>query len=94
MATRNSIEVEVDAEATVEIQAPEAEMVQINLVDALERLAERPTARPFGRRIEAACNEPMGDVIELYGAEIGSVSEAIRVLVAKGAAVLLAERTA
>lgn len=62
---------------------------------ALAGLLDRgASARPFNRRVEAACNEETGEVIELYGRLMGSTSEAIRALVARGAVSLAAERAA
>jgi hypothetical protein len=68
--------------------------VEYTLADALHTLtaSNRPTARPYGYRIESACNAAMSDVITFYGLELGSESEAIRDLVARGAAALAAER--
>lgn len=65
------------------------------LTEALENLAARgPVARPYERRIEAACNEETAIVIERHAREHfrGSRSDATRDLIARGAASLAAER--
>lgn len=63
------------------------------LDEAIRGLTTQPTARPYGFRVEAACNGFTDDVLRLYGEELGSRSEAIRILIAKGAAALAAERS-
>jgi hypothetical protein len=66
----------------------------ITLEEALHALvaSPRPTARPYGYRIEATGNALIADVIATYGMELGSDSEAIRDLLARGAKALAAER--
>lgn len=59
---------------------------------ALAALEKAGTRRPYDGRIEAACNQATADVIEAYGAEVGGKSEAVRELLALGAAVLAATR--
>lgn len=79
---------------TVEIEPIQEDEEVYTLDDALRALvgSGRPTARPYGYRIESACNAAMSDVITLYGAELGSESEAIRDLVARGSVDLRRER--
>lgn len=62
---------------------------------ALAKLATTvSSARPFNYRVESAANEATGDVVDLYGIELGSRSEAIRDLLKRGGAHLAAERGA
>lgn len=63
-----------------------------DLTEALATLEKMGTRRPYDGRIEAACNRATADVIEAYGLEVGSRSEAVRELLALGAAVLAATR--
>lgn len=72
-----------------------------DLDKALEALATVGTRRPYSARveavapygrIEAACNVATGEVITALGVELGSKSEAIRYLLARGAAALAADR--
>lgn len=63
------------------------------LDEALAALAYRgPRPRPYSARVESAANEETGEVIRLYGEELGSASEAVRDLLARGAADLARER--
>lgn len=59
---------------------------------ALANLATVGTRRPYGARVESACNAATGAVIDALGAELGSKSEAIRELLARGARSLAADR--
>lgn len=70
--------------------APEVTTPLEEALAAVERTL--PSARPFSYRIESAGNEAIGAVIDLYGIELGSRSEAIRDLLARGARSLAAER--
>lgn len=70
-------------------------METITLDEALEAMTVRnPQLRPFGHRVEGACNAATRDVISTYGLELGSESAAIRDLLARGAASVAAERAA
>lgn len=67
--------------------------VKSTLDEALTALAGTvASARPFNYRIESAGNAATGAVIDAYGEELGSRSEAIRDLLKRGAASLAAER--
>lgn len=64
------------------------------LDEALAALESRgPRPRPYSARVESAANAETGEVIRLYGEELGSASEAVRDLLARGAASLAAERS-
>lgn len=62
------------------------------LTRALRDLVDQAASGPLDERVESACDKATATVIGLYGAELGSKSKAIRVLIEKGAAALLAER--
>lgn len=63
-----------------------------DLTEALATLAATGTRRPYDARVESACNAATRAVIDAYGLELGSRSEAIRELLSLGAAVLAATR--
>jgi len=67
-------------------------VIMDQLDEALARLPGRAQVRPYKHRVESACNEATADVIRLYGVELGSASQAVRDLIARGAASLAAER--
>lgn len=96
MARKKMIEIEQQEAATVDVPAldgPKVRTVKVDLDMALASLAgTMPSARPFDYRVEAAANGATGLVVDLYGAELGSRSEAIRDLLKRGAASLQAER--
>lgn len=62
------------------------------LDEALARLRDRAHVRPYRHRVESACNKETAEVIRLYGLELGSSSQAIRDLLARGAATLRPDR--
>ena len=61
-----------------------------DLTEALATLAAIGTRRPYGARVESSCNAATRAVIDAYGLELGSRSEAIRELLALGARMLAA----
>lgn len=66
---------------------------KIDLAGAAQALASRGGhARPYDYRVESAANAETGWAIHLYGLELGSRSEAIRDLLARGIAAVAAER--
>ena len=64
----------------------------LTLDEALSMLASKPPRRPYEARIESAAPAIIGAVVALYGLELHSTSEAVRDLLARGAASLAAER--
>jgi hypothetical protein len=96
VAPKKTIEIEQRESATVDVpmlDGVEARTVRVDLDMALASMAgTMASARPFDYRVEAAANGATGLVVDLYGAELGSRSEAIRDLLKRGAASLLAER--
>lgn len=62
-------------------------------ITALRALAAQEADGLLSERAESAIDEATAAVIAAYGAEVGGKSKALRLLLRKGAAALLAERT-
>ena len=59
---------------------------------ALKTLGAQQAPGPYSHRVESACDAATAEVIELFGAELGNKSKAIRRLLELGAAALAEER--